>query len=308
MINFRYHVVSLTAVFLALAIGLVVGTAALNGPVADSLNDQVSALGKANGNLREELAHLKEDANRKEDFTRLAAPRLIGGTLTNRRVLLVSLPGGRDYVEGVRTMLAVAGAKVTGQLDMEDKFTDPANSVELLDLADKALVPAVTAASLPGNSDGVEKSSALLSAVLLDHTPVVAALDQRKVLSAYAGQGYASLATPVTGPAEVVVVVTGLPYTDRDAVAKNKNVLTFITQLDRAGRLVVAGTVSGDGNPVSAVRDDPTLLKTISTVDNAGTAQGQLVTAQAVAGQLANTVGQFGIGSGAQALIGRLAP
>ena len=37
MINFRYHVVSLTAVFLALAIGLVVGTAALNGPVADSL-------------------------------------------------------------------------------------------------------------------------------------------------------------------------------------------------------------------------------------------------------------------------------
>jgi len=34
VINFRYHVVSLTAVFLALAIGLVVGTAALNGPVA----------------------------------------------------------------------------------------------------------------------------------------------------------------------------------------------------------------------------------------------------------------------------------
>ena len=42
MINFRYHVVSLTAVFLALAIGLVVGTAALNGPVADSLRGQVS--------------------------------------------------------------------------------------------------------------------------------------------------------------------------------------------------------------------------------------------------------------------------
>ena len=41
MINFRYHVVSLTAVFLALAIGLVVGTAALNGPVADTLSDQV---------------------------------------------------------------------------------------------------------------------------------------------------------------------------------------------------------------------------------------------------------------------------
>ena len=43
MINFRYHVVSLTAVFLALALGLVVGTAALNGPLSDSLRDQVTA-------------------------------------------------------------------------------------------------------------------------------------------------------------------------------------------------------------------------------------------------------------------------
>ncbi len=46
VINFRYHVVSLTAVFLALAIGLVVGTAALNGPVADSLNDQVNGISR----------------------------------------------------------------------------------------------------------------------------------------------------------------------------------------------------------------------------------------------------------------------
>ena len=46
MINFRYHVVSLTAVFLALAIGLVVGTAALNGPAADALGEQVDALAR----------------------------------------------------------------------------------------------------------------------------------------------------------------------------------------------------------------------------------------------------------------------
>ena len=53
MINFRYHVVSLTAVFLALAIGLVVGTAALNGPVADSLKEQVQSVSKDNSNLRD---------------------------------------------------------------------------------------------------------------------------------------------------------------------------------------------------------------------------------------------------------------
>ena len=68
MINFRYHVVSLTAVFLALAIGLVVGTAALNGPMADSLNDSVNALGKDNKNLREQVGHLQKEVNQEEDF------------------------------------------------------------------------------------------------------------------------------------------------------------------------------------------------------------------------------------------------
>ena len=68
MINFRYHVVSLTAVFLALAIGLVVGTAALNGPVADSLEDQVDALSKDNSNLRDQVNQYRDEVNREEDF------------------------------------------------------------------------------------------------------------------------------------------------------------------------------------------------------------------------------------------------
>ncbi|GGK07832.1 hypothetical protein GCM10010123_42240 [Pilimelia anulata] len=308
MINFRYHVVSLTAVFLALAIGLVVGTAALNGPVADSLNDQINTLGRTNGDLREQVGHLTAEASGKEDFLRQAAPRIVGGTLTNRRVLLLATPGGGEHVDGVRQMLVAAGAKIAGRVELTEKFTDPANSVELLDLADRALVPSIPAASLPGNSDGVEKSSALLGGVLLERTPAVPATDQRSVLSAYQAAGYLSVNSPVTGPAEVVVMVAGLPYTDKDAAPKNKNLLTLATQLDRAGRIVLgAPGIAGDGNVVGAVRGDPTLARTISTVDNAGTAQGQLVTALAVAGQLGNVAGQYGIGAGAQGLLPRTA-
>ena len=66
MINFRYHVVSLTAVFLALAIGLVVGTAALNGPVADSLKDRVNALSKNNEQLRESVNNMETEVKRED--------------------------------------------------------------------------------------------------------------------------------------------------------------------------------------------------------------------------------------------------
>lgn len=309
MINFRYHVVSLTAVFLALAIGLVVGTAALNGPVADSLNDSVNALGEDNKNLREQVSHLREEVNREEDFVEEAAPRMLAGALTNRRVLVVSLPNERDHVEGVMNMLTIAGAKITARVDVEDKFTNPENSVELLDLADQAAVPSVEVSSLPGNSDGVEKSSALLAAVLLDRIPVVTAADMRAVVSAYTAAGYITVEQKVTGPAEAVVVVGGLPYTDREATKKNKAVVTMATQLDLAGKIVVAGSaVAGDGNAVSAVRGDPTLTKTISTVDNAGTSQGQLVTVLAVAEQILSQTGHYGVGAGAQSLMPKSEP
>ena len=85
MINFRYHVVSLTAVFLALAIGLVVGTAALNGPVADSLRDQVQALNRDNSNLRDQQNQYRDELNRAQDFATEVSPALLNGKLVDAK-------------------------------------------------------------------------------------------------------------------------------------------------------------------------------------------------------------------------------
>jgi hypothetical protein len=316
VINFRYHVVSLTAVFLALAIGLVVGTAALNGPVSDALNDRVNALGKDNKQLREQVGHLEDEASRTDDFATQAAPLLLAGKLANRRVLLVSLPSGRDYVKGVTEMLTTAGATITGHVQIQDKFTDPSKSVELLDLADEALPPGVPAGDIPHNSDGVETSSALLAAVLLarpplstgaDHSPAVTAADRLAVLSAYAKASYLSVDDneKVTGAAEAVVVVDGLPYVDRDASARNDAVVTVVAQFDKAAAIVVTTPGdSGDGNVVTEVRGDPTLSKSVSTADNAASPQGTVAAVLALDRQLSGgKAGQYGTGAGASSML-----
>lgn len=308
MINFRYHVVSLTAVFLALAIGLVVGTAALNGPVADTLKDRVEAVGKDNSNLREQVNQLKEEVNREEDFATEAAPALANNKLTGRRLLVVVLPTGQDHADEVIAMLTVAGAKVTGRVTIQDKFLAPENSVELLGLADRASQPTVPAAGLPLNSDGVETSSALLATALLERTPAVAASDLTAVLTAYATPGYLATDEDVTGGAEATVIVSGLPPVDRDAEKKNQAALTLATQFAKSKPLVVAGSGIGDGNLVSGVRGDPTLVKSISTVDNVNTSQGQLVTALATAERLVQgNAGQYGLAPGAASLMPKLA-
>jgi hypothetical protein len=313
VINFRYHVVSLTAVFLALAIGLVVGTAALNGPVADSLRDQLTALKKDNGNLRDQVDQYRDETNRNQDFASQIAPALLGGKLAGRRVVVVALPDTSDYASNVILMLQAAGATVTAKITVQDKFFDPASGTELLDLASKSSTGSIPLEPLPLNSDGVETASAQLALALLQRAGANQAepQDVTTVLTAYTKQGYISLdekQAKAVGGAEGTVIVAGPPAVDKDAAKKSAAAVTLANQFHKNRPVVVAGDGVGDGNLVSAVRGDPTLVKDISTVDNATTVQGQVATGLATVERMVqNKVGQYGLGAGASALVPKAA-
>ena len=122
----------------------------------------------------------------------------------------------------------------------------------------------------------------------------------RTVLTAYQSQGYLEV-TGDPATAEAVVFLAGSPYVDSDAAKRNVAVLTIAEQFDQAASRIVVGapTAAGDGNVIRGVRDDPDLVKTISTVDNVNTVQGQLVTVLALAEQIDGSTGQYGRGSGA---------
>jgi hypothetical protein len=308
VINFRYHVVSLTAVFLALAIGLVVGTAALNGPVADSLKDQVTELSKGNSSLRDQANQYRDELNRAQDFATEVSPALLNGKLTGRKLLVVALPDAQDHADQVIAMLTVAGADVTAKVTVAPKFFDPANELELLDLAEQSSQPTIPAGGLPNNSVGVETSSALLALALQQRATAVAPGDLTAVLTAYVDNGYISVDDGAVGGAEATVVVSGLPATDKDAAKRNQSAVTLTTQFAKNKPLVLAGDGAGDGNVVAQVRADPALVKTISTVDNASTTQGQLATALTVVERLVQgKIGQYGLAAGATSLVPKTA-
>ena len=311
MINFRYHVVSLTAVFLALAIGLVVGTAALNGPVADSLKERVNGLSKDNSLMRQSVNNLQKELDMEEDFAAEMAQVVLPGKLSGRRVLVLSLPSGRDHTEGVVKMLQLAGANVTARIDVQDKFINPDSNNNLLELAVTAARPnSVPTSGLPGNGHGVETSSALLASVLLDRPQGQAAVtdaDRRAVVQQYVTSGYLTSENKISGAAEAVVLVSGQPYVDKDSAKKDESVVKVAEQFDRSGAIVVGGNGSAGGNVVSVVRGDPVLSQSISTVDNANTVQGQLVTALALVQQVTEKkAGQYGVGDNAAALLPKL--
>jgi Copper transport outer membrane protein, MctB len=310
VINFRYHVVSLTAVFLALAIGLVVGTTALNGPVSDNLKAQVTSLNKDLGNKRDQINQYREEINSNQDFATEVAPAILNGKLSGRKLLVVALPGTADYVDGVVSMLKVAGATVTAQVTLQDKFFDPAMAYEMLDLASQSSQPSITMEGLPLNSDGVETATAQLAEALLLRSAGAqpTAADVTAVLSAYTKGGYVAASEKSVGGADGTVIVAGEPASDKDAAKKSQSAVTVATQLSAKRPLVVAGLAAGEGNLIAEVRGDPTLVKQISTVDNASTVEGQVATTLATAERLVQgRTGQYGLGGGAASMVPKAA-
>ena len=111
MIDFRYHIVSIVSIFLALAVGIVLGAGPLQGRLGDTLSKEVSALRKTKTDLNTQLTATKKDVTNLNNFAKGLAPELVAGRLTGRSVTLVRLPGSSDnVVKTVTDELGDAGA------------------------------------------------------------------------------------------------------------------------------------------------------------------------------------------------------
>ncbi len=304
MISFRFQVVALATVTLALTAGLVVGNLADRSAAAGPARQQAGALDQRSQQLRTQVDQLGravvEQAAGTSALVDRLAPAVLGGRLAGTPVLLLYTADAASEVLGVARMLQLAGAGQTGRLRLTDAFTDPSHRDELLDLATAALPPSVTS-GLPVTSDGVVATSALLADVLLPHSPAVGADDLRSVLAAYISQGYLVADQPVTGPAAAVIMLTGPAPTTADAAGRTDALLILAGELAQAGQLVV-GSDGADQSLTGRIRADSTLGPRLSTVDNIGTVQGQLVCVWALTDQLGGQVGRYGSGPGATAV------
>ena len=96
MIDFRYHLVSLIAVFLAVALGIVIGTTQLNGPIlTDNLQGQVTALQEDKRSLEDQTQALQTQLDDVGVFEEAIGPTLVEDTLAGRSVVFV-VAGGQD--------------------------------------------------------------------------------------------------------------------------------------------------------------------------------------------------------------------
>lgn len=298
MISFRYHIVSLVAVFLALALGIVVGTTALNGPVTSDLRHQVNDLKDQRAALAGQVKSLQGEVDTAGQFATTFGSQLVAGTLKDQSVLVIGLPGAATGMQdGIANQLAAAGAKITGRLELAPSYTDPTQADAIQTLATGPAHP--LGAQLPPTSDARVLAAALLAYVLTGHGQ---ATDLNTVLGGLSGLHMISSDPQGIEPAKTILVI-GNGSLPKDGYAGQAD-LDLVAQLNGAGATVVVAGDAGSarGNGIVALIRDGASKSTVSTVDNADSAFGQVSTVLAVAGALASQVGQYGTATGAQAL------
>lgn len=114
MFDFRYHALSLAAVFLALVIGLLLGVAVGDRELVSSAREDLErSLKRDVREQRDEADRLRGQLRSRDRFAQAAYPLLVGGELEGRRIGLLFLGGADDGIASrVREALEDTGARL----------------------------------------------------------------------------------------------------------------------------------------------------------------------------------------------------
>jgi hypothetical protein len=304
VISLRYHVISIGAVFLALALGVLLGSTTLSDSLLSGITNQKAQ-------LAEQVADLQANANTQngrlsaaDQFATGIGPLAVRNLLTGRTVMMISTPdASKSNEQALATLLTAAGAQVTGQIQLTPAFSDPNKADQLRDLVTQ-MIPA--GAQLPIASDPGTLVGGLLGDLLLlnkANKPQATPNERSAALTALASAGFIRT-PPTTTPAQLAVVLTGTQQPD-NAADRAAMLARFATQLQRTGTgTVLAGTTgSATGTaPIGVARAD-TADSSLSTVDNEDTAAGRITTILALQEQLNGKSGNYGTANNAQSPI-----
>lgn len=115
MVSFRFHIVSITAIFLAIAVGVVVGSTFVDRAIVDSLRSRIDSVSENLDERRTDNARLEAEVGRYSDYVDASSAFAVSTRLTETPVLLLAARGvDDDVVRDVVLLAERAGAEVPG--------------------------------------------------------------------------------------------------------------------------------------------------------------------------------------------------
>jgi putative intracellular protease/amidase len=277
LISFRYHLVSIVAVFLALAVGVVMGTTVVKQGVVDQLKTRTDNLVNQTHTLQREVADLQTQLKSAERFIADAEPLLLSAQLADRQVVMLTVQGvDPAEVDGVRRAFDQAGATVVAVLEVTARMaaSDPAAQRALA--AVLGAPPSATPESLvelAGRSLGNRLSTGPPSPSLDAGSDLLQNMVTSHLVDVLAGAGN----IPQIGTSEqALVVLAGGGQTPPPVDPQNFLVRVVQAAVDAARPVVAAETATTAYPFVPLIRENTTLDHHMVTVDDADLPEGRV--------------------------------
>jgi Copper transport outer membrane protein, MctB len=296
MISWRYHLVSIVAVFLALGLGLLMGTALLNDRLVENLRAGNDALQRQNRELEQQLGSLSA-------FASQVLPFVTEDRLFAQDVVLVT---HQDVDEGALSdatrALESSGAVITTTLTIQPRMTAPSPGEQRV-LAEFLGIQGQTSP---------EQAAAVAAEALAERLatgPVVGSPESDDLLARFLSEGFVvaesdlNSTTGVGGEDQAIVFIAGDPAGSESTAGEElMPLVSEIAQLDVV--IAVGEPTSSGAGLLSAVRRDVEAVGPLVTVDDlespAGAAALILGLDRAIQTRQG---GDYGVGEGAQQLL-----
>lgn len=310
MISLRQHALSLAAVFLALAVGVVLGSGFLSDTLLSSLRDEKRDLYTQISGLNDQKNVMNEKLAAANNFDNQLAGRIVHDALGGKSVVVFRTPDAKDDdVAAVSKFIGQAGGTITGTVSLTQEFVDANSAEKLRTVVNSSILPAGQQLSTKLVDQGSQAGDLLGIALLVNANPGVPPVDDAQrdtVLASLRDTGFITYQpADRLGAANAALVVTGggLP---QDAGNQGVSVARFSAALapHGSGTLLAGrdGSATG-GAAVAVTRADTGMSSAISTVDDIDAAPGR-ITAVLGLHDLINGghVGQYGTGHGATSI------
>ena len=298
--------------FLALAVGVVLGSGVLSDTLLSSLRDEKRDLHAQINTLNDGKNALNEKLSAANAFDTQMAGRIVHDALTGKSVVVFRTPDARDDdVDAVSKIVGQAGGALTGTLWLTQEFVDANAAEKLRSVVNSSIVPAGTQLSTKLVDQCSQAGDLLGIALLINRDPAVLPVDDAQrdtVLAALRDTGFIAFrptGSDHIGSANAALVITGGALGD-DAGNQGSSVARFAAALAPHGSGVLLAGRDGASTGTAAVavaRADAAMTSAISTVDDVDAEPGRITAVLGLADIVnGERTGQYGIGHGATSL------
>jgi hypothetical protein len=300
VISFRYHIVTIVAIFLALAIGLLGGAAFVQPALQEQLQDQTDRLRGDLEDRTQQIGDLRDQLGALSDFADSVMPYLTDGTLGGTPVVLITQTGVEDEVlTQAQAALAGADTRILTTVSATDQLVseDPTTQDQLATIVGEPTAPAEELPRLAAEAlaQGLSPSTTVIGGEVLSDL-----LSAGFLAPIGPGPSQATL-QEIGAPGQIVVVLSG-GRGEEPTLPPEAFAVPLVERLAGLGVPVAAGeSLLTDYPFVSLVRADGT--DGTVTVDDLDLSMGGAALVLGLEDLLASgTGGAYGVKDGAEPL------